>query len=310
MECQPYYLDGPNSVDWIYPNYIIAEREQALYIDFVRDITEVRGDYCWIEPYQHSINAPNYESPDCVKLSYFLSKAGASSPEGLAAIADIWRSFIPIPETDRTELNNLIELTLERFADLGTDTEIESVSKFIVLHWTYPLWSLEIENRSRSEDLEELREKRMQVINWIESTNAKRDPPPEISRSKVEVLSNAYMAWRKEVKAQDADINKSKDGGMHIRSYSELTERYELPSYRRIEEMFRALTKKERTALLALGWYGSERGVADWTRIYQRAIYLVDTTDKAYHFRYGHRWLDGLNRWESSPRQFTPGQMF
>jgi len=31
-----YYLDGPNSVDWVFPNSITEEREQALYVDYVQ----------------------------------------------------------------------------------------------------------------------------------------------------------------------------------------------------------------------------------------------------------------------------------
>ena len=311
IECRPYHLDGPNSVDWIFRNSIIANRERALYVDFVRDITEMSGDNFWIEPYQPQFNATNYESSDCVKLSYALSKAGVSSPEGLAVIADVWRSFMPVPETERGELKYLIELTLEKLANLGTDTEIELVSKFIVLHWTYPLWSLELEGRARlSEDLEGLRAERMEFIGWIESTNAKRDPPPAISRPKVEALSDAYMAWRKEAEELDADSNESMEGRLRIHSYSEWAECDELSSCRRIKKMFRALTEEERAALLALGWYGNERGVADWPRIYQRAIDWVATTYESYQIHYGHRWLNGLNRWDSSPKPFTPGQRF
>ena len=35
-ECRPWYLDGPNGIDWILPNAISAEREQALYVDYMR----------------------------------------------------------------------------------------------------------------------------------------------------------------------------------------------------------------------------------------------------------------------------------
>src|SRR5687768_12506311 len=34
-ECQAYYLDGPNGVDWIFRNDIKREREEALYVDYV-----------------------------------------------------------------------------------------------------------------------------------------------------------------------------------------------------------------------------------------------------------------------------------
>ena len=53
-ECRSYYLDGPNWVDWISPNSISANREQALYVDYVRDITDAVGEYHWTTPPVHS----------------------------------------------------------------------------------------------------------------------------------------------------------------------------------------------------------------------------------------------------------------
>ena len=306
-----YCLDGPNNVDWIFRNSIIAEREEALYVDYVQDITEVQGDFFWSEPFQASLEMSNYETSACVKLSYFLSEAGACSPEGLAAIADLWRSFEPAPETDRTEIWNLIQITLEQLSKLGAGKESEAYASFIARHWSFPLWSLKIEDIcAEPKKLEELREERAQIINWIDSANAKREPPPKISRSKVEVLGNAYMGWRKEVDAQDVDLKGRRKGSIRFRSSSEFAKDYELPSFRYVKKMFRALTKEEQAALLALGWYGNERGAADWPRIYERAINSVATADEAYQIHYGHRWLDGQIRWESTPKPFKPGQTY
>ena len=46
-ERQPYYLDGPNSVDWIFRNSITAEREMTIYVDYVRDLTAESSGYGW-----------------------------------------------------------------------------------------------------------------------------------------------------------------------------------------------------------------------------------------------------------------------
>ena len=35
QESRPVYLDGPRGVDWIFPNSISWERQQALYVDYV-----------------------------------------------------------------------------------------------------------------------------------------------------------------------------------------------------------------------------------------------------------------------------------
>ena len=52
-ELEPFYLDGPLSVDWIFPNEITSGRERRIYVDLVDDITEPgrqgREPY-WVTP--------------------------------------------------------------------------------------------------------------------------------------------------------------------------------------------------------------------------------------------------------------------
>ena len=111
-ECRPWYLDGPNGVDWIFPNSIAAEREQGLYVDYVRDITDPAGAYRWTTPDAPSPGLSQYATSDSVTLAQALSLAGAGSAEGLAEIAHIWRQFVPEPDTDRDELQDSIVHTL------------------------------------------------------------------------------------------------------------------------------------------------------------------------------------------------------
>ena len=195
--------------------------------------------------------------------------------------------------------------------------KIEEFSKnqpslsFIVSHWSFPLWSLTIkEPRAKSRDLDELRRERDHTIDWIEATDAKRDPPPVICRSKVEALSVAYAEWRREVDELEADKIEGKGRRIRFRPSSELIKRFELPSYKYIEEMFCELTETERAALLALGWYGDSLGVTEWPKTYERAIQYVATSNKNYQIGYGHRWLDGLKRWEMKPRHFDAGRLY
>ena len=54
-ERRPYYLDGPNDVDWILPNYAKARRENRMYVDYVRDITVEDGEYDWVSPLPDSL---------------------------------------------------------------------------------------------------------------------------------------------------------------------------------------------------------------------------------------------------------------
>ena len=309
-ECRPYYLDGPNGVDWIFPNSISAGREQTLYVDYVRDITDQTGDFYWSAPAVPPSSPWRYESPDCVTLSRALSDAGAKSPDGLAVIADIWRGFKPEPETDRGELRGLIAHTLERLKMCGLGAGDESASSLIVSYWSFPLWPLTIkEPRGKLQDLEELREERARTVKWIQETEAKRNPPPAISRSKVKALGDAYANWEQDVDAGIADSAGGNEGGLRIRSSADIEKDFELPSYARVENMFQELTEEEHAALLALGWFAREQ-VANWPRIYERARVQASTLNDAYQISYGRYWLAGLDRWEEKPRLFKAGQRY
>ena len=107
-ECRPLYLDGPNGIDWIFPNSIAAEREQRLYVDYVQDIIDPSSDCFWTVPPAPSSWASRYATPGSVSLCRALLRAGAASADGLAEIADIWRGFVPEPDTDREQLRKLI----------------------------------------------------------------------------------------------------------------------------------------------------------------------------------------------------------
>ena len=220
-ELRPYYLDGPNSVDWIFPNSVAAEREQRLYVDYVRDITDETGDHHWTVPPASLFDPPRYQTPDCVTLCQALSEAGARCADGLAVIARIWRGFKPAPDTGCEKLRRLIRGTLKCLAEAGLNELDEVSTNFVVVSWPFPLWSFAMkEPRGKTQDLKELREERARIVEWIKETEANRDPPPAICRSKVEALSVAYCGV---------------DGRMPLRGglrngFAGKIVRYELPS--------------------------------------------------------------------------------
>lgn len=200
-ECLPWHLDGPNDIDWISLNAISQKRERDLYVDYVQDVTDAAGPCHWTAPPPPDDFQSQYPTSDCVTLVRFLFRAGALSADGLAEIADVWRDFAPEPHTDREELRDLIVETLDRLARRCGAVE-EEAARFIVSHWPYPLWPLSIrEPRRDNGDLDGLREEREHTVNWIEKTEARRDPVPAISRSKVEKLNDAYLAWQGDVDA-------------------------------------------------------------------------------------------------------------
>lgn len=307
-ECRPWYLDGPNGVDWIFRNTIAAEREQGLYVDFVRDITDPAGACHWTAPADPFPCSSEYETPDCLSLSQALCRAGAATAEGLAEIARIWRSFEPKPDTDRKCLRGLIGRTLDRLAQLGHAVDAPTGS-FILSHWPFPMWPLTMkEPRAGDGGLDDLREERQRRIEWIEETEAIRDPPPAIARSKVEELSAAYAAWERDSEARAADRAGNESPGPRIRSSADIAKDLELPSYARLKDTLGALSETERAALVALGWY-ARRWIIDWPSNYERAIELTPTYGDDYQIGLGSSWLAGMNRWEKAPQLFQAGRL-
>ncbi len=292
-ECRPWHLDGPNDIDWIFPNEISEERERDLYVDYVRDVTDGAGACLWIAPAPSDDSQSQYVTADCVMLVQSLSRAGAVSAGGLAEIAHVWRGFAPEPHTDREELRHLIAETLNRLARCCGALD-ESDARFIARHWPYPLWPLTIgEPRSNGRDLDRLRKEREKTIKGITEAEARRDPAPAISRSKVEKLNNAYTAWQSDVDTREAGKAESQ---------------HNLLSYVDLQDMFRDLTGDERAALLALGWFAREH-VADWPRIHERAVKSEPTYDENYQISCACYWLAGLERWEEKPRPFQAGRL-
>ena len=168
---------------------------------------------------------------------------------------------------------------------LGAGDELSS--SLIVSCWSFPLWPLTIkEPRKKLQDLEELREERARTVEWIQESEAKRNPPPAISRSKVKALGDAYANWERDVDVGITDRAGGNEGGLRIRSSADIEKDFELPSYARVENMFQELTEEERAALLALGWFAREQ-VANWPRIYERAWVQASTLNDAYQISYG-----------------------
>ena len=316
LDCQPYYLDGPNQVDWIFRNAILEKREEALYVDFIQGLTEDTDAYAWRVPPDSRarlllFGSDEYRTPDCVQLVQDLLTVGACSAEGLTVLADLWRDLRPESGTTRKQLRERIGQTLDRLADLGLSGDDAAAAERIIRYWQYPMWSIPMrEFHGQSADLSQLRDQRQQAIRRIEEIEAVRCPASAISREKVLALSEAHGAWQRDVDGRAKQTAPAPGrSGLRARSAADLDDDFSLSSYRRVEALWRALTKEERVSLLALAWF--TRGpIADWARTYRQAAEGAPTLDEHYHIGLGHHWLAGLERWEESPKPFEAGRWY
>jgi hypothetical protein len=95
-----HYLDGPNDVDWLFRNQLLARREESLYVDFVH---EEEGDR-WVPPAANDLFLYPPATARVRKLVGAFHRLGVMSVEGLALVADHWSSMTLQEETHWQEV--------------------------------------------------------------------------------------------------------------------------------------------------------------------------------------------------------------
>jgi AbiV family abortive infection protein len=139
-ECQAYYLDGPNDVDWIFRNDILRQREEALYVDYIA--TDEGHD--WVSPQRHEAVSSKFffsYKPSVLRLVDALYRAGFGKATALQAIAELWRPQQFTPDTTSSQLRAVILQTIGVLEDRNV---LESAEMGALSHiaemWTFPLY--------------------------------------------------------------------------------------------------------------------------------------------------------------------------
>ena len=136
---QEYYLDGPNDVDWIFRNPIRAEREEALYVDYV----QTEDGYGWSSPRADDFENlwPELEMPSAaIDLIEGLHRAGYTSARALSIVAKSWRD-VELPATlDHWNVERLMLRELNEFSSCGVVALQEpAFLNALVCQYTWPL---------------------------------------------------------------------------------------------------------------------------------------------------------------------------
>jgi AbiV family abortive infection protein len=132
-----HYLDGPNDIDWVFRNELIANREDQLYVDY----GQWDSGPGWTSPARYDrVHAS--DSPDpATQLVMALYDVGAASREGVSILARNWVGWNPDLDTSWREFGQRAESTLgELEARSGiTDERLQCCRRLIVDSWTFPL---------------------------------------------------------------------------------------------------------------------------------------------------------------------------
>lgn len=140
-----YYLDGPNDVDWIFKNWILQQREENIYVDFI----ESNGDHFWITPKrydEYALKRFNLEiTPDIIKLVYAMADCGFFKKESIKIIANYWRSIEINDDLHWQLIREYNDYTLQLLneKDLLND---QPKYKYVLIkdRWFFPLYQLDM----------------------------------------------------------------------------------------------------------------------------------------------------------------------
>lgn len=305
IDLQWYHLDGPFGVDWIFPNQITSSRERLIYVDYIRDITQKPQDATewWMSPPGSEFK---HISSSCVKTARALCNLGATNIDGLKTIAQIWRPLIPEPELNQTDIDRLIQTTINNLSNHGI---ANGDWPFDIWNWPFPLWSLDPKSTKKMERLEDLRQERKDELERIAKIEKQRDPPPTISEEQILRMHEAYMEWEAAMNRRESELaqRKNSNSASVILSSEDKNFVYGMSTseYLRLRNLWRSLDLEEKIALLALAWF-SRPIVADWPKIYKDARSGFEHLNEAYCLGYAGKWLEGFRRWRGEQTKRWP----
>ena len=305
QEMQPFYLDGPLGVDWIFRNEIISERERQIYVDLVEDITETgknRQKPQWTAPQDFTFSMSGYRTSTCVEVALALHAHGIASEKGLEHVAAIWQPIDP-GSIDSSDLFASIKETLSAVrldSEAVAVQEEELPSPSPLANWPFPLWSIpEPQEVKSSEFLDSLRETQDAELKRIQHLQGMKEPPPKISREKVLEMDSAYAEVEKEM-CKRIKWHPAGKSGLPIITADVDLDVSGTDAWMRLKELWWSLTEGERVSLVALAWFTRDT-IANWPRAVRLAEKKTDihsTQAEHYYLGLGREWLKGLDRWE------------
>ena len=307
LKLQPFYLDGPMGIDWIFPNEILDQRERQIYVDLVEDITETgpdsQGSY-WGTPADFSSRVLDYRTSRCVEVALSLHSFGIATDRGLNHVASIWQSIDPASMAPSA----LFAKILETFCAVQSEQDESTASGQVIsfpaqlTDWPYPLWSIdEPESTNTRAYLDSLRETKEAELTRIHHIQGLKSPRPAISQQRVEMMNDAFVLVEEE-RTKRIDSHFVGKSGLRAIIPSELDlDVSETPAWLNLRELWRGLSNGERVSLVALSWFTRDT-IANWPASFKQAQEYpdVDSTEaENYCLELGGKWLEGYRRWEA-----------
>jgi len=137
-----HYLDGPNDVDWIFRNQLLARREESIYVDYVH---EEEGDR-WVTPASNDLFMYPPPTAWVRRLLGAFHRLGVTSVDGLAVVADHWSSVTLRKQTHWQEVLSINHAIVQELVDrdLVTAQATSDDASLAIHHWPFPMGSLDL----------------------------------------------------------------------------------------------------------------------------------------------------------------------
>lgn len=156
-----HYPDGPNDVEWVFRNHLIATRENAMYVDYV----QTDDGPGWISPGDYG--SPSYGPSPVVNLIASLSRTGVTTVDGLRLVEGVWQGchFEDSDHWEVIRLRNLETISALREAGLAS-SEVDGDAFTVMNQWGFPTAQLELSLLKI--DIEGLRDEQRATLEAIE----------------------------------------------------------------------------------------------------------------------------------------------
>lgn len=160
-----HYLDGPNDVDWTFRNQIEANREETLYVDYVKD----EEGHRWVSPSGRYATSAR-SAAVATDLVMALHRLGVLSAPGLKLVLEAWDGVELTDDYHWQDHLERVEAVLGAIEQAGLVTECATDHDIRVVYdrWTFPLGVLDLSKRQvPTSELEKERRQVMERI-WVD----------------------------------------------------------------------------------------------------------------------------------------------
>jgi hypothetical protein len=142
LEAAQSYYDGPDDFEFEHRNWILANREENLYVDYVED----DGTSYWVSPQvRDSYVGGHIGMSHVMDLVQSIMRVGFGTPTGLRIVADIWRQIVISDTLDWIEYEGNNVQTVTSLREAGLSEQADGTDFGLVIEgWGFPLYSLEL----------------------------------------------------------------------------------------------------------------------------------------------------------------------